>query len=162
MEPLRTSFPAGPSLFPWSAEIPRYYGIAIHQLLPLAKAAGNNGERIVPIVLFYEQPKNRELIYRFGFVPQQAVTVLNYKIYPAGSTAPIYSATLRDLEAEQRAEVRWQGRDQNNKPARNGPYVLWLEATFRALPGEQGRKVTTTYEFYHHADILRSKWVVRK
>lgn len=161
MEPLRTQYPSGVRTFAWPAVIPRYYGLAIPHLFPLASVAGTDGERIVPVVLFYAAPKDTALIYRFCFVPLKTVSVLQYKIYPTGSLQPVFAATLRGLEADRHAYLRWAGRDQNNRPARNGLYTLILEATFKPLPGEQAVKVTSTYKFYHYADILKSKNFVR-
>ncbi|MCI0694709.1 hypothetical protein L0337_22225 [candidate division KSB1 bacterium] len=162
MAPLRTEYPAGLSTFAWPSEIPRYYGIAIPHLFPLATVAGTDGERIVPVMLFCAAPKDTALIYRFCFVPLKTVSVLQYKIYFTGSLQPAFSGTLRDLEADRQAYLRWAGKDQNSRPVRNGLYTLVLEPTFKPLPGEQAVKVTSTYEFYHYAEILKSNSAVRQ
>jgi hypothetical protein len=161
MVPLRTEYPAGVSTFAWPAAIPRFYKIEIPHLLPLATVAGTAGERIVPVAIFSAAPKSEYPVYRFCFVPLKSISVLNYKIYRAGSLELIYSGALRDIEQDTQAFLRWPARDQNNKPVRSGLYKLFLEATFRPLPGEQAAKVALNYEFYHDAELLKSNQLVR-
>ncbi|MGH7456581.1 MAG: hypothetical protein ACRENG_34855, partial [bacterium] len=162
MVPLRTEYPSGVSTFAWPAAIPHFYKIEIPHLFPLATVARTDGQKIVPVVLFSVAPKSGELAYRFGFVPLKSISVLNYKIYRVGSLELIYSGVLRDIAQDTHAFLRWPAKDQNNKPVRSGLYKLFIEATFRPLlPGEQAKKVASTYEFYHYADLLKSNNLAR-
>jgi hypothetical protein len=155
MEPLQNEYPAGTNQFSWPAEIPLYYKLTIDDLVPLATAPGSEFDTIVPLLLFYAAPMNSAVSYRFCFFPLQTINVLEYKIYRANPLALIYSDKLRDLPGEQKIHLRWPGKDQNNKPAGSGLYNLVIEATFRALPGTNAKKLTTTYQFYHDIEIIK-------
>jgi hypothetical protein len=158
MEPLRREYPAGFNSFAWSSEIPRFYDITIHDLAPLAESADLTGEFIVPVVLFSTSVKPATLQYRFGIVPLQTISVLEYKIYPPNSLQAIYAAKLRDLHADEEACLRWHGKDQNNMVVKDGRYQLTVEATFKALPGESAKQTYVKYVFYHHAEALLGNW----
>ena len=162
MEPLRRDYEAGINVFAWPAEIPRNYDITIANLQPIGIVSGSGDERIVPVALFYDKPKNAELAYRFCFMPQQAIAVLEYKIYSSKSLEPIYTGTMRDLVAEKRAYLRWHGKDQKNNIAINGLYNLYIEATFRPAPGGLAVKVSFKFQFYHFSEILNDDWTSRK
>jgi hypothetical protein len=161
MEPLQDKYPSGTNWFSWPAEIPLYYKLTVDDFVPLATAPGSEFEMIVPLLLYYAEPKNLDVSYRFGFFPLQTISVLNYKIYRAQPHMLVYSAQLRDLPGEQKIYLRWPGKDQNNQPANSGLYNLFVEATFRALGGENPKILTITYQFYHDAEIMRKSKVRR-
>ncbi len=158
MEPLRREYPAGLNSFSWPAEIPRFYQISLQDLAPLAEISDSSGKKIVPVAIFSAAPKHAELNYRFCFIPLQAISILEYKIYPFGSLAPIYAATLRGINAEEEAPLRWHGKDRNNRMAGDGWYHIAVEATFKPLPGENARRVNLRHTFYHAAEILKGNW----
>ena len=158
MEPLRREYPAGLNSFSWPAEIPHFYDIAIHDLAPLAELSDSSGKKVVPVALFSKAPNPATAQYRFCFVPSQAISVLEYKIYPSNTLQPIHAATLQGLAAEEEACLSWRGRDRNNKTAEDGWYHLLVEATFRPLPGQAARKVTAKHTFYHSAEMLKGNW----
>jgi hypothetical protein len=160
MKPLCRDYPAGFNSFAWSSEIPRFYDIGIHDLSPLAEVQDSSGQNIVPIVLFSTPPKQATLQYCFCLVPLQNVSVLEFKIYAPNSLTPMYAASLENLQAETEACLRWHGQDQDNKVAIDGRYQLVVEAIFKALPGENARRVNVKYAFYHHADMLQGNWKV--
>jgi len=155
MEPLQIEYPSGVNQFSWPAEIPRYYELTVDDLVPRATATGSEFEMIVPLLLFYAAPMNSAVSYRFGFFPLQTISVLDYKIYRAKPLELVYSAKLRDSRGEERAYLRWPGKNQNNQPMSSGLYNLVIEATFRPLPGTNAKKLTTTYQFYHDAEIMK-------
>jgi len=156
LEPLQNKYPAGTNQFSWPAEIPLYYKLTVNDLIPLATAPGSEFDTIVPLLLFYAAPMNSEISYRFCFFPLQTISVLDYKIYRAKPLELVYSAKLRELRGEEKAYLRWPGKNQNNQPVNSGLYNLVVEATFRPLPGANAKKLTTTYQFYHDAEIMRN------
>jgi len=159
MEPLQDEYPSGTNQFSWPAEIPLYYKLTVDDLVPLATMPGSEFDTIVPLLLFYAAPMNSEVSYRFCFFPLQTISVLEYKIYRAKPLELVYSAKLRDLPGEQKTYLRWPGKNQNNQLANSGLYNLVIEATFRPLPGTNAKKLTTTYQFYHDAEIMRKSKV---
>lgn len=154
MEPSQNAWNEGPQQFAWPSEIPRYYNISINDLFPLAKVAGSHSQKIVPVVLYYDQPQGAEVRYDFRFVALDEIDTLKFKVYDLQTAAPqpVYQGTLSDQRAHARINVRWPGKDQNNRAVKNGWYCLFLEAKFKARP-----PVTSKYQFYHHAGLLQEE-----
>jgi hypothetical protein len=154
MEPSQNTWNEGPQQFSWPSEIPRYYNIAIKDLFPLAKIAGSHSQKIVPVVLYYDKPQGAEVCYDFCLVALDEIDTLKFKVYDVQTATPqpIYQGTLRDQRAHARINVRWPGKDQNNRAVKNGWYCLFLEAKFKARP-----PVNSKYQFYHHAGLLREE-----
>jgi len=158
MEPLKREYPSGLCRFSWPSEIPRYYGIGLQDLSPLAKVSGSGGRRIVPVVLFYAKPEIQNPSYRFCFVPHHSVSKLEYKIYQSSSLEPIYTGELSDLRADKEACLRWPGKNQNNEIVTDGWYHLVVTVTFKPRPGTPPRRGTSKYQFYHYAGILKGNY----
>ncbi len=155
MEPLFITHPKGVRTFSWPATIPLHYNLGVDKLLPLAKVRGAAGGKIVPVLLYSQSRKDAAPRYRFCFVPSGNLSVLKYHVYEANAATPIYSGALRDLPGEQQVFLNWDGRNQKGAPVKSGWYKLILEATFKALPGANPRKVSVQHEFYHYAEIFR-------
>lgn len=163
MEPLFKTYPAGLRLFAWPSQIPRDCGIPITKLLPIAEVTESAGEKIVPVLLYCDLPKDLNLRYRFCFEPQSAVNLLEYQIYESSSLTLVYSGTpQRGLPAEKEVCLPWDGKAQHNKVAKNGWYYLAIKATFKPVPGANPVQIKLNYQFYHYAEILKATSTVRK
>ena len=155
MELVKRDFVFGLFQFSWPSEIARYYDITLNDLFPLAKVLPSGSQKIIPVVLYTQTPRELEISYRFGIVPYSAVSVLEYSIYHTESLELIYSAILGDLRADREVSIDWNSRDQENNKVQNGQYDLVIEATFKPSPGTPAFKVTSTYHFYHYSDLLK-------
>jgi hypothetical protein len=160
MEPLRRDYPPGLNIFSWPSEIPLFYDIAIKDLLPLAKVVGSRHQQIVPVVLYYTRPESAEVRYGFSFMAQRPICELVHEIYRLDSLTLVYSSTSRSLlKADKPFQIRWPGKDQNNRTANAGQYKLVVEATFCAPTGQPKRTVTTSFQFYHNSEFLKTQWL---
>lgn len=153
MEPLQKQWQSGPNRFAWSPEIPRYYNIAVKDLLPMARMTESPGQEIVPVVLYYRRPEGAVVGYHFYVVALDEIITLTYKIYNLQTEPPalVYAAVLQNLPAHQHLKVQWHGKDQNNTVAASGKYSLFLEARFKR------GMVAAEYPFYHQARLLQEK-----
>jgi hypothetical protein len=161
MEPLRRDYPAGSNQFSWPSEIPLYYKITIKDLLPLAKVIGSGApqiQQIVPLVLYYKEPQSTEVSYSFSLIGYRTIRELKYEIYRSDSLRLVYSGQSNNLRADKPFQIRWHGKDQTNKTAKNGLYTLVVEARFSAPPGETPPPpVFVNCQFYHYSELLKSK-----
>ena len=156
MEPLQNKYRIGIQTFSWPSEIPGYYNINLIDLFPLAKISCPGIFKIVPIVLYYEQPSSPDLIYRFGFIPNNTIKQLEYNIYRTDKDEPIFTGMLKELIKDKIFHIRWNGKDNQNNPVATDPLILNIKATFKSSPGSEiRREVTLNYHFYHFADLLR-------
>jgi hypothetical protein len=163
MEPLQDEYKPGIQTFSWPSEIPIYYNIGLTDLFPLAKISGAGILEIIPIVLYYEHPRSPDLIYRFGFIPNNAIRVLEFNIYKSGRNEPLFTGTLKDLLTEKVFHILWSGKDNQNNPVPSGLHVLNIKATFKSAPGSEVKKeVTLNYHFYHFADLFKQKEFSKK
>ena len=158
MEPLQNKYSPGIQTFSWPSEIPDYYKINLIDLFPLAKISGSRIFKIVPIVLYYEQPRSADLIYRFGFIPNHTIKQLEYNIYRPNQDEPIFTGILKELIKDKIFHIRWNGKDNQNNPIPTESLILNVKATFKSSPGSEiRREVTLNYHFYHFADLLQQK-----
>jgi len=153
MEPLKKQWQSGPNQFAWSPEIPRYFNIAVKDLLPMARMTESPEQEIVPVVLYYRRPEGAVVSYQFYVVALDEIVALTYKIYNLQAEPPVlvYIAVLQNLPAHQHLKVPWHGKDQNHRATASGKYGLFLEARFKR------GTVAAEYTFYHHARLLQEK-----
>lgn len=158
MEPLQNNYGPGIQTFSWPSEIPGYYKINLIDLFPLAKISGSGIFKIVPIVLYYEQPSSADLFYRFGFIPNNTIKQLEYNIYRLKQKEPIFTCILKELIKDKIFYIRWNGKNNQNNPVPTDPLILNIKATFKSTPGREiRREVTLNYHFYHFVDLLKQK-----
>lgn len=158
MEPLQDKYQPGLQTFSWPSEIPNYYNINLVDLFPLARISGAGILKIAPIMLYYENPKSTDLIYRFGFIPNNTIKKLEYSIYQSGKNEPLFIGNLRDLVREKIFHIQWNSKDNQNCPIPSGLLILNIKATFKSTPGsEVKREVTLNYQFYHVADFFKQR-----
>lgn len=158
MQPIQVSYKQGSNTFSWPSEIPLYYGIGLKDLYPLAKIRGRGTSKIVPIVLYHKNPESAEMSYSFAFIPNKAITELEYNILKSGSSEPVFNGKLMDLLREKIFYLRWSGKDMSGKPVASDSFVLTLKATFQPPPGSADFKtLTLSYRFYHFADLLKQR-----
>ena len=163
MEPLQDKYQPGIQTFSWPSEIPNYFHINLVDLFPLARISGAGILKIVPIVLYYENPKSNDLIYRFGFIPNNTIKELEYSIYKSDEDKPVFTGTLKDLISERIFHIQWNSKDNQNHPVPSGLLILNIKATFRSTPGSEVKKVVTlNYQFYHVVDFFRQKKFSKK
>jgi len=158
MEPLQNKYRPGIQTFSWPSEIPDYYRINLNDLFPLAKISGPEIFKIVPIVLYYEQPRSADLIYRFGFIPKNTIKQLEYNIYRPNQNEPLFTGTLKELIRDKIFHIRWNGKDHQNNPVPTAWIILNIKAKFKSPPGSEiRREVTLNYHLYHFTDFLKQK-----
>lgn len=163
MEPLQDKYQPGIQTFSWPSEIPNYYNINLVDLFPLARISGAGILKIVPIVLYHNNPRSTDLIYRFGFIPNNTIKELEYSIYQSGKDEPLFIGKLRDLVSEKIFHIQWNSKDNQNRRVPTGPLILNIKATFRSAPGsEVRREVTLNYQFYHVADFFKQRGFSRR
>ncbi|HEX9653918.1 MAG TPA: hypothetical protein VGA99_09410 [bacterium] len=156
VELLQNDYPKGIFRYSWPAEIPTYYDIDLHGLHPLVRVSEPGSQKIVPVVLFFEQPQGARVNYRFGFIPSQDINVAEFNLYPSGVLEPIYSGTINDLAADKDFYINWPGITHQNRMAKSGLYTLVVTATFKPRPGTPAPTVTSKYEFYHGSNLFKS------
>lgn len=155
LELLQKEFPSGVFRYSWPAEIPRFYKIALSDLQPLVKVSEPGSQKVVPPVLFDEQLGGKEVRYSFSFLPYHDIGAAEFNVYPAETLEPIYSGSLKDLEAEKEFYIDWLGTDKKGVTAKSGLYTLVVTATFNARPGTPATTVTSKYQFYHTPDLFK-------
>lgn len=157
MEPLKKDYSSGPASFPWPSTIPQHYNIALQDLHPFGEIRDSQEKFIIPIVLFYNEPRNLGVNYRFGFIPYKTVSILKYNIYRFANKELIYSGELTNIPSETTTFLQWNGQDLQNNDAASGLFVLNVQATFRPAPGSVNfRTVTLNFNFYHFPDLFEN------
>ena len=163
MEPIFRTFPVGLRKFSWPSQIPLYYEIPIAKLSPFAEVVGSAGEKIIPVLIYNTEPKDINLRYRFCYVPQLAVSALEYTIYESNSLSLVYTgAPRKNLDKEKEECLDWDGKDKNNNMVKNGWYYWAIKVTFKPAPGENPVSINLNHQFYHYAEILKSTFTTKK
>ena len=155
LELLQKDYEPGAFRYSWPAEVPQYYNIDLRDLHALVKVSEAGSQRIVPPVLFVDQPDPKQVKYSFCFLPYQKISAVEFNIYPAESLEPIYSGSIKSLEAEKQFYLEWPGTDNKNTLAQSGIYSLVATATFTPRPGTPALTVTSKYQFYHTPDFFK-------
>ena len=154
MEPLRKTYNPGIHTFSWPSAIPLYYDIGLNDLFPLAKTRGSEGQKIIPIILYYQKPHAPSINYKFSLISNTTIIALEYKIYKLASNEPIFTARRKDLPGDKIFHIRWNGKDNQNNPVPTDLLILNIKATFKS---KIRREVILNYHFYHFADLLKQK-----
>lgn len=155
LELLQQAYPAGVFRYSWPAEIPQFYQIGLGDLHPLVKVSEPGSQKIVPPVLFIDQPDRGEVHYSFCFIPYHDLGTAEFNIYPAEALEPIYSGSIKELDAEKEFYIDWPGTNKKGETAKSGLYSLVVTATFSPRPGTPATTVTSKYQFYHTPDFFK-------
>lgn len=159
MKPFIKTYPPGPALFSWPADIANFYHIDSKNLSPLARTLGTGQSIIVPVLLYSNSNATRGDGYTFCFRFEMAVDSVRAKIFQNITLELMHSKNHQYIDKNQMLCIKWNGKNLEKELAEDGLYTLVLMTYPRPRLSDPRNKppvsITRKFQFYHYLNQQR-------